>query len=67
VNGEAIKDQFFKALGKAQHAALLLDYDGTLAPFRIDRKRAIPYTGVRRTLQAIRERTNTRLVIISAE
>jgi trehalose-phosphatase len=58
-------DDFFAVLGRSKQAALLLDYDGTLAPFRVERHLATPYAGVRAVLQAIRDRTRTRLVIIS--
>jgi len=37
---------FFDRLRTASSRILLLDYDGTLAPFQIDRDRAFPYPGV---------------------
>ncbi len=37
----------------AQRPVLLLDYDGTLAPFRADRDRAVPWPGVRERLAEI--------------
>ena len=58
-------DQFWIDLAGAKHAALLLDYDGTLAPFRVERAEAVPYPGVRERLTGIIEDTATRLVIIS--
>jgi trehalose 6-phosphate phosphatase len=58
-------DDFLNELNKAKQAVLLLDYDGTLAPFSIERDHAIPYQGVRLLLSRIRQDTNTRLVIIS--
>lgn len=58
-------DQFWTDLAAAQHAALLLDYDGTLAPFRVERSEAVPYPGVREKLLQIIADTETRLVIIS--
>ncbi len=58
-------EQFWIDLAGAKHAALLLDYDGTLAPFRKERAEAVPYPGVRERLTAIFEETATRLVIIS--
>lgn len=57
--------QFWKEMATAQQAALLLDYDGTLAPFRVERDQAVPYQGVREKLTAIRKETATRIVIIS--
>jgi trehalose-6-phosphatase len=36
-------DAFLQQLKIAPSSALLLDYDGTLAPFDVDRNRAFPY------------------------
>jgi trehalose 6-phosphate phosphatase len=58
-------NQFWSDLAASQSASLLLDYDGTLAPFRVERNQATPYPGVREKLAAIRAETRTRLVIIS--
>lgn len=60
-----ILETFFARLAVAPHRVLMLDYDGTLAPFREERDEAIPYPGVREALAAIREETGTRLVVIS--
>jgi trehalose-phosphatase len=56
---------FFERLPKAQHRALLLDYDGTLASFHIHRDQAFPYPGVVEILDAIMEAGHTRLVLVS--
>lgn len=58
-------DNFFKKLVQARECALLLDYDGTLAPFHIERDRAFPYPGVQGVLRQISALGNTRLVIVS--
>jgi trehalose-phosphatase len=58
-------DFFFAAIAGAPARALLLDYDGTLAPFRRERDRAFPYPGVRERLAAILEDGATRLAIVS--
>ena len=60
-----VLDQFWRHLSAAKKAVLLLDYDGTLAPFRVARDRAFPYPGIRELLRSIRGDTQTRLVIIS--
>ncbi|MGK2905087.1 MAG: trehalose-phosphatase [Desulfuromonadales bacterium] len=60
-----IPSHFWQQLAKADHPVLLLDYDGTLAPFRVDRDKAVPYPGLRRLLGEIHTGTVTRLVIIS--
>ncbi|HEY3204711.1 MAG TPA: trehalose-phosphatase [Thermoanaerobaculia bacterium] len=58
--------RFFGRLPAAPQRALLLDYDGTLAPFVIDRRRALPYPGVRETLARIAAaRRPTHLAIVS--
>ncbi len=51
----------------AQHkgGALLLDYDGTLAPFSTDRDSAFPYPQVREMLSKIVATRGTRVVVIS--
>jgi len=56
---------FFKKLAQAPHAALLLDYDGTLAPFCVDPLEALPYAGVRDALDALMAQQDTRVVLVS--
>jgi trehalose 6-phosphate phosphatase len=58
-------DSFFARLTAARRRALLLDYDGTLAPFCVERDQARPYPGVRPTLRALMLAGRTRVVIIS--
>lgn len=60
-----ISSHFWQQLAKADRPVLLLDYDGTLAPFRVERHKAIPYPGLRRLLHEIQIGTVTRMVIIS--
>lgn len=55
-------DAFFSALGRAGRGVLVLDYDGTLAPFNVDRYRALPSPGVEERLRAIHADARTRLV-----
>jgi trehalose 6-phosphate phosphatase len=55
----------FENLAKSEKSALLLDYDGTLAPFRKERDEAFPYPGLVELLDKIIETGQTRLVIIS--
>jgi trehalose-phosphatase len=56
---------FWSALSKAEHRFLGLDYDGTLAPFKVERMDAVPLPGVLEALESIREQTNTTIAIIS--
>lgn len=62
--GEAL-DHFWRQLKAAPEALLLLDYDGTLAPFRVERDEAKPYPGVEERLARILASGRTRLVIVS--
>ena len=56
---------FFRAFTPQTIPFLLLDYDGTLAPFRKDRTRARPWSGVREILQAIQQQGSTRMAVIT--
>jgi trehalose-phosphatase len=58
-------DAYFDLLKATDHRLLMLDYDGTLAPFVTDRDQAVPYPGVRRLLDEIVNQSPTRVVIIS--
>ncbi len=58
-------EHFLRGVAQARLSALLLDYDGTLAPFSADRKQAVPYAGVTRVLQSISGAGRTRLVIVT--
>jgi trehalose-phosphatase len=49
----------------APRSLLMLDYDGTLAPFHIDRLEATPYPGVEERLRALSELSRVRLVLVS--
>ena len=42
-------------MSRAGRSILVLDYDGTLAPFRVDPSTAFPYPGVTETLSKIRD------------
>ena len=56
---------FLSRLQRARSRALLLDYDGTLAPFTCDPAQAHPYPEIRDTLRRIHRETDTRLVIVT--
>jgi trehalose 6-phosphate phosphatase len=58
-------DRFFGAFAGATKALLLLDYDGTLAPFRVDRFRARPWAGVRDLLTGIQRQRRSRIVVVT--
>lgn len=55
----------FRAFLGARRKLLMLDYDGTLAPFTVERHRATSYPGVRGMLGELARRPDWRVVIIS--
>jgi len=57
--------EFWNRLAAAPRKVLLLDYDGTLAPLRVERDQAVPYPGVRGILEEILFTKTCRMVIIS--
>lgn len=59
-----IYDVFLRKLESCANRVLLLDYDGTLAPFQTDRSRAFPYPEVSSLLGHIAE-CGTRVVLIT--
>jgi len=56
---------FFERISSARERVLMLDYDGTLAPFQVRPERATPYPGVVEALDEIMQGGDTRVVIIS--
>ncbi len=56
---------FLQTVAHAAQAVLLLDYDGTLAPFKAQRDQAYPYPGVVLLLQEIVRNGRTRVIVIS--
>lgn len=62
---EEILNEFFSHFSAAPRALLMLDYDGTLASFRVDRLTARPFVGVRNLLNHIQSQKKTRLVVVT--
>jgi len=58
-------EAFFSAFGGNARPLLLLDYDGTLAPFRVNRFEARPFAGVRKLLAKIQRQQKTRILVIT--
>ena len=58
-------EKFFDSVQWAQAPLLLLDYDGTLADFRVDRFKARPWAGVRELLVRIQQDQRTRIIVIT--
>ncbi len=58
-------EQFFVQLSSAPYRLLMLDYDGTIAPFKANPMQATPYPEVKQILQTMLKANHTRIVIIS--
>jgi trehalose 6-phosphate synthase/trehalose 6-phosphate phosphatase len=58
-------EPFFERLSSAPSHLLMLDYDGTLAPFSEQRDQAFPYPDMKPLLAQIHLLSRTRLVLIS--
>ncbi|MFZ0318159.1 MAG: trehalose-phosphatase [Candidatus Sulfotelmatobacter sp.] len=58
-------ESFLENVARSPRSLLMLDFDGTLAPFQMDRGKAFPYPGIKSVLQEILEIGKTRVVIVS--
>ena len=56
---------FFRSVSAAKSRVLLVDYDGTVAPFTADRHRAVPYLKIPEFLRCIMSSCGTRLIVVS--
>jgi len=65
LNKEKIHSSFWDKLKSAENRILFLDYDGTLAPFKIKRDEAVPYPGIRDILNRIIKAQKSRVIIVS--
>ena len=63
-NKQTVDDRM-ESVMRSPQPVLFLDYDGTLAPFSVERDQAFPYPGVKEILTEIMTSTRTRLVIVS--
>jgi trehalose-phosphatase len=62
---EPTVEEFLGSLTRARKSALLLDFDGTLAPFEIDPSIVRPWPGIPELLQQIQDCGRTRLALVS--
>ena len=58
-------DLFFEDLCRARSRVLLLDYDGTIAPFSVNRHQAFPYPTVSELIDSIMSTCRTSVSLIS--
>ena len=56
---------YLERIPAARERVLMLDYDGTLAPFQVRPEKAVPYAGVVEALDEIMQSGDTRVVIVS--
>lgn len=56
---------FFEKLKTAKDAILFIDYDGTIAPFAIERDKAFPHEGIIERLEALQIAGKTKVLIIT--
>ncbi len=62
---EETLESFFRTLAGGAEPLLLVDYDGTLAGFRVNRFEARPWAGIRELLRLIQNQKKTRMAIIT--
>ena len=60
-----VPEELWTRAASAPHRLLLLDYDGTLAPFRVAREEAFPLPGVTERLERIAGAARTTLALVS--
>ncbi len=65
LNRKLAWDRLMGEWKRARHHLLFLDYDGTLAPFHVERNKARPYPGVKKAIEEIMASPGHRVVIIS--
>jgi len=65
LNSELNLEKFFQRLRRADARILLLDFDGTLAPFGSDRRDVRVYPGVADRLRSILEAPRSNVVLVS--
>lgn len=58
-------EAFFKSFRAEAAPILMLDYDGTLAPFRVNRFEARPFAGVPELLTRIQQNGITRMAVVT--
>jgi len=64
-SGPGLPPELEERLASARSRLLVLDYDGTLAPVRLERDRARPVPGVAVTLRSIAARPGNRVAVVS--
>ena len=58
-------DEFFGSFASGARPILLLDYDGTLAGFRVNRFTARPWAGVPKLIREVQREGSTRIAVVT--
>ncbi|MAT40117.1 MAG: trehalose-phosphatase [Ectothiorhodospiraceae bacterium] len=58
-------ESWMRRLDESGRRIIMLDYDGTLAPFTPNRDKAFPYPGLREILERLQANPKNRLIIVS--
>ncbi len=64
-SAKAVLTEFMGRLAASKESVLLVDYDGTLAPFQALRDRAYPYPGVEHILARIVQCGKSRVIVLT--
>lgn len=59
------RNRWWNSIASASASLLMLDYDGTLAPFHIQRDKAFPYPGIEQRLRKLATFPRTRVVLVT--
>jgi trehalose-phosphatase len=65
LNSQLDIGSFLRRLNETSQKVLFLDYDGTLAPFRVEPDKAFPYPGVREMINRLMKAPDIRLIIVT--
>ncbi len=65
LNQTIIINDFFYSLKNSDQRILMLDYDGTIAPFNNNRNKAFPYEGIEHLLDKIMAADSSRVLFIT--
>lgn len=65
LNSSIDPEQFLARVARAPMRVLILDYDGTLAPFQVRPDRATPYPGVEELIDDIMAAERSRVVVVT--
>ncbi len=65
INARGEQTRLWERLAQASRSLLICDYDGTLAPFKVDKMTALPFPGVAERLEKIAALPRSTLALVS--